>query len=69
MAWRRYKSPSNDLWHMLFQYSIERTDILTNRNSFTKSKKISKVHLLKFSAKHVLLLHDLATIVTLVPGP
>ena len=36
MAWRCYKFPSNDLWHMLLQYSIERTDVLTNRNPFIK---------------------------------
>ena len=32
MAW----SVINDLWHMLFQYSIERTDVLTNGNPFIK---------------------------------
>ena len=58
MAWRCYKYPSNDLWQMLFQYSIKRTDVVT-----------TKIHLLKFNAMHMRLLHDLATIVTLVPGP
>ena len=29
----------------------------------------TEINLIKFNAMHVLLLHDLATIVTLVPGP
>ena len=36
MAWTCYKYHSNDLWHMLFQYLIERTDVLMNRNPFIK---------------------------------
>ena len=38
MAGMCYKYPSNDLWNMLFQYSIERTDVLTNRNQFIKGQ-------------------------------
>ena len=58
MAWRCYKYPSNDLWHMLFQYLKERTDVLMNRNPFIKVQCNAHV-----------LLHDLATINTLVLGP